>query len=340
MRRTLERLALVALLAVAGCQGGGSAVPRPAVGSAPAFAFALLGDNPYNEANLVKYRRLIEHVNARRDLAWVMHVGDFKGGQSCSDAELESRFQLNQQFRHPLILTPGDNDWYDCVRERMGGWNDFERLGALRRIFYPQPGRTTGAAAFAVRTQSAGTAFPEFVENVMWQRDGVVFAAVHVIGPTRPPTDESAFERLGLAWESWIGEAFDEAGRTGAKGLFLAMQADPWLFSGLPELITRYCPDCPRARPGLEALYPLLTRRSREFGGAVVVAVGDTHIFRVDKPLYDATGILVENLTRVEPFGHPYVHWVRVEVRPDDPAVFSFHQELVPDNLGNVVVDE
>ena len=64
---------------------------------------------------------------------------------------------------------------------------------------------------------------------------------------------------------------------------------------------------------------------------------GDTHIFRVDKPLYDDAGLLVENLTRVEPFGHPYVHWVRVLVRPDEPQVFGFRQELVPGNVGNVV---
>jgi hypothetical protein len=42
-------------------------------------------------------------------------------------------------------------------------------------------------------------------------------------------------------------------------------------------------------------------------------------------------------VTRVEPFGHPYVHWVRVQVRPDEPQVFGFRQELVPGNLGNVV---
>ena len=39
--------------------------------------------------------------------------------------------------------------------------------------------------------------------------------------------------------------------------MFLAMQADPWLLSGLPELVQRFCPQCPQVRPGLEALYPL-----------------------------------------------------------------------------------
>lgn len=322
----------LAMVCIAGCQT--SALPAPA-----GFEFALLGDNPYNETNLQKYRRLIDHVNARsagRGLAWVLHLGDLKGGQSCADEELEFRFELNQGFRAPFIVTPGDNDWYDCGREQMGGFDDFDRLAALRRIFYPVPGRTTGTSPFAVRTQADDARHPASVENVIWQRDGVVFAAVHVIGPTRPPTDAAAAEELTLAWVDWIGEAFDEAERSDARGLFIAMQADPWLFNGLPELLEQFCPGCPRVRPGLEPLYPLLAERSRAFGRPVVIAVGDTHVFRVDKPLYADDGTLVENVTRVEPFGHPYVHWVRVTVRPDTPGVFSFHQELVPENLGNV----
>jgi hypothetical protein len=61
--------------------------------------------------------------------------------------------------------------------------------------------------------------------------------------------------------------------------------------------------------------------------------VGDTHIFRVDKPLYRDDRTLVENFTRVETFGNPNVHWVRVSVDPRDSQVFTFHQELVPDNI-------
>lgn len=57
----------------------------------------------------------------------------------------------------------------------------------------------------------------------------------------------------------------------------------------------------------------------------------------VDKPLYDqGTGQLVENFTRVETFGNPQVHWVRVVVDPDDPAVFSFHQQIVAANLNGL----
>jgi dienelactone hydrolase len=75
---------------------------------------------------------------------------------------------------------------------------------------------------------------------------------------------------------------------------------------------------------------------SLAFRRPVVLAVGDTHIFRVDKPLYQEEGSLVENFTRVETFGDPNVHWVRVTVDPREPEVFSFHQKLVPQDVETV----
>jgi hypothetical protein len=73
----------------------------------------------------------------------------------------------------------------------------------------------------------------------------------------------------------------------------------------------------------------VLREQSLAFGKPVVLAVGDTHIFRVDKPLYTDRNQLVENFTRVEVFGNPSVHWVNVLVEPDQPWVFSFREQLV-----------
>ena len=37
--------------------------------------------------------------------------------------------------------------------------------------------------------------------------------------------------------------------------------------------------------------------------------------------------------TRVEPFGVPDMHWLRVIVDPADDQVFSVHPEIVPEHL-------
>ena len=97
-------------------------------------------------------------------------------------------------------------------------------------------------------------------------------------------------------------------------------------------MIRGLCPDCLRPRAGLERLYPVLVEESLGFSGQVVFAVGDTHVFRIDKPLYSGGSGLVENFTRVEPFGHPDVHWLRVTVDSSTAQVFAFHQQMVGAN--------
>ena len=61
---------------------------------------------------------------------------------------------------------------------------------------------------------------------------------------------------------------------------------------------------------------------------------GDTHRFRIDQPLYsEKVQRPFENFTRVETFGDPDTHWVRVTVNPTDPQLFRFNPEIVSENV-------
>ena len=72
------------------------------------------------------------------------------------------------------------------------------------------------------------------------------------------------------------------------------------------------------------------------FDKPVAILHGDTHLFRIDKPLYSKeTNRLFENFTRVETFGWPDSHWVRITVDPADPQLFRFKAEIVPENVVN-----
>jgi hypothetical protein len=63
---------------------------------------------------------------------------------------------------------------------------------------------------------------------------------------------------------------------------------------------------------------------------------GDTHMFRIDQPLYSAkTKRPFENFTRVETFGSPNSHWVLVTIDPADPQLFRFQAQIVPGNAAN-----
>jgi hypothetical protein len=86
---------------------------------------------------------------------------------------------------------------------------------------------------------------------------------------------------------------------------------------------------------GFEEFLAALEEETQKFGKPVVLAHGDSHYFRVDKPLprADADGNRrprLVNFTRVENFGSPDVHWVRAIVDPRDPELFRFKPEFVP----------
>ena len=316
-----------------------SQAPESAATIAPdrSFEFALLGDNPYPPKNVPRFEALIEDVNGQAELKWVVHLGDILGPNlsTCSDEVMRARFKLYQGFDAPFVFTPGDNEWFDCKPEAAGGFDEYERLDFLRKLFFPNPRQTTGGRPMEVQSQASRPEFEEFVENVMWTHNGVVFSTVHLVGMNRAPTDPARAERRMDAALAWIAETFRLATELESPGVFISTQTDPWMVSGLPSLLRRICKGCLRPRFGLKRLYPVLEQQSLAFGRPVVLAVGDTHVFRIDKPLYSAqTGLLVENFTRVECFGHPYVHWVRVTVQPDDDAVFAFQEEIVDANVG------
>ena len=306
------RFILLMVLLLSGCQN----LPTQ---------FALIGDNPYEENSFPKYERMIDDINERQ-LDWVIHVGDMKSGSSdCADSALRSIYQLNQRFEAPFILTPGDNDWFDCSRESAGGFDRRERLNKLREVFF------SSGPELSVRRQSENGS--EFVENTQWVQDGVVFGTVHLVGITGQEGGVDIHNEVMAAGVEWLREIFREAKQVGARGVFLATQADLYPLTAEPHLLGIYCRRCPLVRPFYEAFHQALLSELREFDRPVVLAVGDTHIFRVDKPLYD-NNQLVEHFTRVETFGADQVHWVRVVVDPSTREVFSFHQEIIPGNSG------
>ena len=301
LRRRAGRLghyaAVVTFILGSGCGQSEEPSSAQAVPPGSAFEFALLGDNPYPPANVPRFENLIRDVNAAGDLSWVIHVGDIlrPNAVGCSDNVLRARFDLYQGFAFPLVYTPGDNDWFDCRGPGAGGHDPYERLEFFRALFFPDPSLTTGGGQMTVQTQSSEPEFEEFVENAMWTKEGVAFSTFHLIG-LPPSEDPVGVERRMDAAVSWIAKTFELARASGSVGVFMSTQADPWVVSGLPPLIRRLCPECPDPRPGLERLYQVLEREASAFDGPVVLAVGDTHVFRVDKPLYVAdTGLLVEN---------------------------------------------
>jgi hypothetical protein len=74
------------------------------------------------------------------------------------------------------------------------------------------------------------------------------------------------------------------------------------------------------------------------FRRPVAYVHGDSHYFRVDKPLQDSQGRRLENFTRVETFGDNQangtndVNWLKVVVDARSREVFGYQPQIVPAN--------
>ena len=286
------------------------------------FSFGIVGDVPYNTWEERRFAEMLDEIN-QENLAFVVHVGDIKSGRSpCSDELYEQRKRMFQASRYPFILVPGDNEWTDCHRKGAGSYDPLERLAKLRQVFYA--GETSlGQNTLELERQSADSAsdarFREYRENVRWVADGVLFIGLNVPGSNdnfgRTPQMDAEHARRSAANAAWLRQCFDLARRNRYAAVFLFFQGNPDFDSS----------NLPRANPadGYAALKRELLAHTLAFGKPVVLVHGDTHFFRIDQPLFDpATRKHVDQFTRIESFGSPYVDWIKVTIDPDNPKLF------------------
>jgi hypothetical protein len=329
IKRTVWPGVLCIVLAIGSASTGCSALRSSTQSASEAFSFALIGDMPYLPQDDVKFERLMDDLNADASLAWIMHAGDVKTGASpCSDEYLEHRLAMLQQFKHPLVYTPGDNEWADCHRDTAGGFQPLERLARLRGLFFSESDHSLGQPAMPLASQATESAHAEFAENTRWVHGNIVFATLHIVGsqnanapfPGRTAADDAEAARRMEAALAWLHGAFQEAAARQSTGVFLMIHANPFLDAR---------PESP-FRPFLLALEEAVL----QFGNPVVLVHGDSHYFRIDKPLVSSlSGRHIEQFTRVETFGSADVHWVRVTVHPAEAQPFTFNPQLVEANF-------
>lgn len=290
------------------------------------FEFALVGDTPYSAREERLFQSMMTEIDESKS-EFVIHVGDFKSSSmACTDALYFHRRDLFDRSRHPFIFLFGDNDWTDCERNRAARTHPEERLRKLRELFTAND-ESLGQLRLSLTRQSENPQYTPFRENVRWQRGGVYFVGLHVVGSDNNWGDNdnspsAEYETRNAATLTWLRESFAVAKRDAAVAIVIAMQADPAFNKKQGH----------RNRRGFDDLLSLLAELSLDFVRPVLLAHGDTHWFRVDKPLHDPThpDKLVENLTRVETFGSPLVNWVSVRVDPDSPSVFTIKGKTEP----------
>lgn len=304
-------------------------------------ALGLWGDVPYSDVQTTSgVPNLLADMNRQR-LAFTVHNGDIKAGATRCDNPVYGQFEafLNL-LRAPAMYTPGDNEWTDCDRPTAGAYDSEERLQHIRANLFDRP-TSHGQRRMRLEVQDA-----PYVENRRWRIGDVVYATLHVVGSdnnlgdTAPDPDEWAAR--DEATNEWLRETFDEAERKRAAGLLLVIQANPGFDLSDPTRAPLRDPRTllrPDGQPdGFTNFMRVLREETVAFRRPVVLAHGDSHYFRIDKPLQNEQGHRIENFTRLETPGdnaqndNNDVHWVKVTVDPDSREVFAFQPQVVPGN--------
>jgi hypothetical protein len=295
---------------------GGEDVRTPAP-----FSFAFLGDVPYNALEAQAFRRMVDAIDPQ--CAFAIHIGDLKSGtERCDDTLLEERHALLAGRPDlPILFVPGDNDWTDCERLLAGGYDRWERLGHLRRLFFgasPRGPQGTGPVQRQVDLHSDDST----PENLMWAYRSVVFVTLNRPGgvdvESLPAQEAGRFQALYRANAHWLDDAFARAQRDRAPAVVIAAHANPGFHRDVPGRLPSIRRDVHRE------FRRLLAEHCREFGRPVLFLHGDTHRFQTNRPLHDAAGQPVPNFTRVESFGSPFGEsWVRISYDPAADPVFT-----------------
>jgi hypothetical protein len=328
----------------------------PANRSADALTIAVFGDWPYSPGLLEAAPLLLDSINGDPKVRLVLHVGDIHSGtMPCTGAGLDPLpaksvpgwnmgiFDIFEQFKDPVIYTPGDNEWTDCHKSKeFSSGAPLNELAAVRNLFFASPGLSLGERKKQVLSQAEAfdPAHPEdaqFVENVIWEESRVVFVTLNVPGsnddfkpwtgvfsdPTAQAKERTDRDAANLRW---LTKAFAMADADGAVAVLVAIQADMFDPAALEV-----------GGDGLDKYTPFvqaLAAHAIHFGKPVLLLNGDSHVFEQDFPLADpssATGMIhgtsaVPNLTRITVEGstsNPR-EWLRLTIDPRDAKVFSW----------------
>ena len=313
------------------------------------YAIGLWGDLPYNSTQAtVGVPNLIADMNSQK-LAFTAHDGDLKsGGSECTDAVYTQAIGYFNSLHAAAIFTPGDNDWTDC--DRNPAYSSRAQLDKERALFFATK-FSLGQKPLKQEVQSTplclgvNGAVP-CVENRRWTFNGVTYATLNIQGScnnlcdTAP--DPAEFNARNQADIVWMRETFDEAKANRTSAIMLIAQANPgWDLSDgtrAPLRNPRTLAETDGQPDGFMEFLSALRDQVIAFRKPVAYVHGDSHYFRVDKPLLDSQGRRLENFTRVETFGDSAgngnndVHWLKVLVDARSREVFAYEPQIVPGN--------
>jgi hypothetical protein len=155
--------------------------------------------------------------------------------------------------------------------------------------------------------------------------------------------DSTEFSARNAANIVWLRETFAVANANESVAVMLISQANPGFDTSDPRAPLRD----PRTLvqtdgnpDGFRDFLVALREQVIAFRKPVSYLHGDSHYFRIDRPMLDSLGRRLENFTRVETFGNNAtavtltndVQWLKILVDPKGREVFAYQAQIVPGN--------
>jgi hypothetical protein len=301
----------------------GAIAQAHAEGNAP-LGFAVISDAVSRPADEAPVRRMLDAIGRDGSIAFIVYDGNFKdGGEQCRDSIYQSRHDLLDASRTPLVLLLGQHDWADCGLAHAGAYDPVERLDFVRQLFFADP-NSLGQSPLTLSRESDVARFRTFREIVRWQAQGIAFIGLNAPSPNNHYLTAGGrngeFEDRAVATTFWLEHAAESARRTEMRALVVLLQGDPdfsryerrerfsWLrFSRANQ-----------PRDGFLELKRSLVKAAEIFRGPVLVIHGtdatEPNGFHIDQPLRNDKGLIVTNLTRVAiAFKKPQSQWLEVQ---------------------------
>jgi hypothetical protein len=290
----------------------------------PTLTFAIASnvlDKPADEAAL---QHMLDAIGRERNTSFMVYDGNLKGEtEPCRDSLYDTRQQIFDTSRKPVILLPGGNDWATCGLSQAGRYDPVERLDFIRQLFFGDA-NSLGQTPMSVVRESDVARFRPFRENVRWHANGVAFIGLNAPAPNNHYLSAGGrngeFEDRSVASAFWLEHAVETARRAEMRAVVVILQGDPDF--ARYERRDRFAwlrfsrGDTPR--DGFLELKRSLIKAAELFRGPVIVIHGsDTPLprgFRIDQPLRNDKGVVVANLTRIAVgLRKPQSQWLEVE---------------------------
>ena len=299
----------------------------------PSISFVAFGDAPYHTEGYPSLESLIKKVNTTKP-SLIIHTGDTHGHYTCDNATMDNLRSYMNDFKAPVLYTPGDNEWTDCKSTKVGTFEPLERLNYLRQTHFKN-GKTLGSLPEKVINQNKDG----YPENARLIKNNIGFITVHVVGSNNNfiTSDVEAMKEFfarNKANLAWLKESFAELEETDAIVValhadmferidtsFLLIKSSTFKFRGTPLQPFGRADRSPFHEIGLA-----IGKYSSKLEKPVLLLHGDSHIHEIYQPFKKSHPYLHV----IQVYGHPHLAAIEIAVRPGSKRPFQVDRVFSP----------